>query len=344
MSVSKDGIMNEDSYRQQYQQLPDVTDDVVQAIIDLVSDGIWDWHIDTGYVYRNSGWYRMLGYEPHSLDNDVLTWESLIHPEDLTRVMLHFDDYLSGRSSCYRIEYRCRTSGGDYLWIEDCAHIVTRLPDGAPARMIGAHRDIHDKKLYFETLVSTNQSLALLVDECTQELRHTNEELHRQVEENRRLAETDSLTQVANRYRLEQTLRHECERAKRFNHALSIVTLDIDEFKQINDLYGHCAGDQTLVELANQVKHQLREIDTLARWGGDEFILILPSTSLQDAHRVAEKIRAHIAEVGLQTPLPITLSFGLAEYLPGEGSHQLLNRADGALYRAKRLGKNLISE
>ena len=104
------------------------------------------------------------------------------------------------------------------------------------------------------------------------------------------------------------------------------------------DLHG------AFVELANQVKHQLREIDTLARWGGDEFILILPSTSLPDAHRVAEKIRAHIAEVGLQTPLPITLSFGLAEYLPGEGSHQLLNRADGALYRAKRLGKNLISE
>ncbi len=344
MSVSKDGIMNEESYRQRDPLLPDLCDEVVQTIIDLVSDGIWDWHVDSGYVYRNAGWYRMLGYEPHSLDNDVLTWESLIHPEDLGRVMTHFDDYLAGRSSYYRIEYRCRTSGGDYLWIEDSGHIVARHQDGTPARMIGAHRNIHDKRLYFETLESTNKSLSLLVEECTQELRHANEALLHQVEENRRLAETDALTQVANRYRLEQTLRHECERAKRFNQPLSIVTLDIDEFKQINDLYGHGAGDLTLIALANQVKGQLREIDTLARWGGDEFILILPGTHLAEARRVAEKIRAHIAEVGLDSPLPITLSLGLAEYLVGEGSHQLLNRGDGALYRAKALGKNLICE
>ena len=83
--------------------IPDLNEAVVHGILQVVSDGIWDWNANTGYVYRNPGWYQMLGYEPHFLDNSVLTWENVIHPDDLARVMARFDAYLNGSELDYRV-------------------------------------------------------------------------------------------------------------------------------------------------------------------------------------------------------------------------------------------------
>ena len=110
--------------------------DMLHTVLELVSDGIWDWNANTGFVYRNPGWYQMLGYEPHSLGNTVFTWESVIHPDDIDRVMACFDAYLSGQSTDYRAEYRCRCRNGDFIWIEDRGRIIARNPDGSVARMI----------------------------------------------------------------------------------------------------------------------------------------------------------------------------------------------------------------
>lgn len=88
------------------------------------------------FVYRNPGWYRMLGYEPHTLGNTVFTWGGVIHPDDLAGVMAKFDACLSGQASEYCAEYRCRCRDGSYLWIEDCGRIIERNPDGSVARMI----------------------------------------------------------------------------------------------------------------------------------------------------------------------------------------------------------------
>ncbi|WP_441254727.1 sensor domain-containing diguanylate cyclase [Aeromonas sp. A600620] len=323
-------------------RISDVSEAVVHGILEVISDGIWDWNANTGFVYRNPGWYRMLGYEPHTLGNNVFTWESVIHPDDMDRVMASFDAYLSGAAPDYRVEYRCRSRGGDYIWIEDCGRIIERNPDGSVARMIGAHRNIHASKLLLEQLELRNQSLEQLVAERTAELVRVNEALQQRVEENRQLAETDALTGAASRYRLERALQLECERARRFHLPFTVIAMDVDNFKQINDSYGHNIGDQTLIHIVALVRDHIREIDLLARWGGDEFMVLLPNTGREDALVVANKFQALMVTNPICPRGVTTMSFGVAEYQQGEQKESLMVRADRALYQAKQQGKNQI--
>ncbi|WP_212803859.1 MULTISPECIES: sensor domain-containing diguanylate cyclase [Pseudomonas] len=324
--------------------LSDLDEGVLHTILELVSDGIWDWNANTGFVYRNPGWYTMLGYPPHSLNNTVLTWENVIHPEDYPRVMALFDDYLEQRSTGYQAEYRCRMRDGGWLWIEDRGYIIARNPDGTVARMLGAHRSIDDKKRLFEQLERRNSSLEAAIEERTRELSRVNQQLQVQLDENRRLAETDALTRVANRYRLEQALPLACERAQRFREPLCLIAMDVDDFKDINDRYGHAFGDAALVQVVQSVQRSERDGDLLARWGGDEFILILPNTTLADARLVAETIRRGLSDLLPVGDFQITMSFGVVQRLDDEQQAALLDRADQALYRSKMAGKNVICE
>ncbi|CAJ1882369.1 diguanylate cyclase domain-containing protein [Aeromonas jandaei] len=323
-------------------RISDLSESVVHGILEVISDGIWDWNANTGFVYRNPGWYQMLGYEPHSLGNTVFTWESVIHPDDIAAVMAKFDLCLNGSAHEYRAEYRCRTRDGDYLWIEDCGHIIARNPDGSVARMIGAHRNIHASKLLQEQLERRNHSLEQLIAERTAELARLNEELLRKVDENRLLAETDALTGAASRYRLERALQLECERARRFHQPFTVIAMDVDNFKQINDSYGHHAGDQTLINIVALIRRHIREIDLLARWGGDEFMVVLPNTRHAEAQLVASKFQLLLQRETICPHGPATLSFGLAEYEQDEQKESLMVRADRALYQAKLQGKNRI--
>lgn len=323
--------------------LSDLNENMLHTVMELVSDGIWDWNANTGFVYRNPGWYEMLGYAPHSLDNTVLTWENVMHPDDYPRVMALFDDYLSQRAPGYQAEYRCRTQDGHYIWIEDRGHVLARNVDGSVARMVGAHRCIEDKKRLFEALEQRNQSLEAIVEERTRELSRVNQQLQIQLEENRKLAETDALTSIANRHLLSKTLPQACDRAQRFRQPLSLIAMDIDDFKNINDHYGHALGDAALVQVVESVKRCVREGDFLARWGGDEFIMVLPNTPLADARTLAETIRHSLADLPPVGDFQLTLSFGVVQRFDEEQQTGLLARADQALYRSKVAGKNVIS-
>lgn len=323
--------------------LSDLGQEQLQTLLDLVSDGIWDWNANTGHVYRNPGWYRMLGYPSHSLDNTVFTWENVIHPEDYPRVMACFEDYLSQRAPSYQVEYRCRCKDGSYLWIEDSGHVVARNPDGSVARMFGAHRNIDDRKRLVAHLEQRNSSLQSLIAERTRELCWVNEQLKRQLDENRDLAERDSLTLAANRYRLEKALLQECERAGRFRLPLSLILMDFDDFKPINDRYGHARGDTALVEVVEQIRKCVGPEHLLARWGGDEFMVLMPGSDLQAAMAVADAIRQQVLRLPPIGEHRVTLSFGIAQWRGGERPEQLVARADQALYRAKAGGKNQIA-
>nr|WP_225778720.1 sensor domain-containing diguanylate cyclase [Pseudomonas sp. Marseille-Q3773] len=316
----------------------------LHTLFELISDGIWDWNANTGYVYRNPGWYAMLGYPSHSLANSVFTWESVIHPEDYPRVMAHFEAYLYQRNERYLVEYRCRCHDGSYLWVEDSGYIIARNEDGSVARMLGAHRNIDAGKRLVAQLEQKNLSLESLVAERTRELSWVNEQLQRQLEENRELAERDALTRIANRYRLEKALHRECERAQRFRQPLALIAMDLDDFKPINDRYGHAQGDAALVRVADNLRTCLREPDLLARLGGDEFVLVLPQTSLVEALEVAGRLRQVMAQVEPVGECRLTMSYGVVQWQQGEDQHALLARADQALYRAKDAGKNAIAE
>lgn len=316
----------------------------LHLLFELISDGIWDWNANTGYVYRNPGWYAMLGYASHSMANTVLTWESVIHPEDYPRVMAHFEAYINQRNERYLIEYRCRCQDGSYLWIEDSGHIIARNEDGSVARMLGAHRNIDAGKRLVAQLKQKNQSLETQVAERTRELSWVNQQLQRQLDENRELAERDALTRVANRYRLEKTLQQECERAQRFRQPLSLIAMDVDDFKPINDRYGHARGDAALVEVVAHIRSGLRELDLLARWGGDEFVMVMPHTTLSQALEVAARLREVMEGIKPVGDCRLTMSYGVVQLQDGEAPHDVLARADKALYRAKAAGKNTIAE
>jgi diguanylate cyclase (GGDEF)-like protein len=171
-----------------------------------------------------------------------------------------------------------------------------------------------------------------------------NAELHRILGEQ---ALVDALTGLANRRSAEQKLTVELARAVRFGSPLSLVFADLDHFKQVNDRFGHPSGDLVLRELAAVLAATVREIDLAARWGGEEFCLILPGTDLAGAARLAERVRTALAERTILTaeglPLHVTASFGVSAQPPLASAEELIASADAALYDAKRRGRNCVA-
>lgn len=166
-----------------------------------------------------------------------------------------------------------------------------------------------------------------------------------QTEALERLAITDELTGTRNRRYVRERLDQECERAARYDIPLSCIMLDVDDFKVVNDSWGHAAGDGVLKELCRRIHRHIRKVDLLARYGGEEFVVLLPQTGLAGAMLEAERIRKAIANAPFEQLPPgmrITASLGLALFNPEtmEGGEDLLKAADTALYRAKSLGKN----
>jgi diguanylate cyclase (GGDEF)-like protein len=159
-------------------------------------------------------------------------------------------------------------------------------------------------------------------------------------------AETDVLTGLANRRALDARLAEELDRARRHGTHLALVLVDVDDFKQINDLYGHQHGDEVLRALGPILRGSLRELDLAGRFGGEEFALILPGTQLPGARRVAQQIRRVLAATSIVGPsgesVKITASFGAAEFPSHPSVEALVQAADSALYEAKRTGKDRI--
>ncbi len=118
--------------------------------------------------------------------------------------------------------------------------------------------------------------------------------------------------------------------------------LDIDDFKNINDTFGHNVGDEVLIAIANSINKRIRKVDLAARWGGEEFVILLPETDLLSAVQVANDIRKLIENIKISKIDKITASFGVAQYKTGDDLSSLIDRADRELYRAKRNGKNLV--
>jgi len=166
-------------------------------------------------------------------------------------------------------------------------------------------------------------------------------------EELRRLATTDPLTGVNNRRRYSEISERELTRCKRYQHPICVLMLDADHFKSVNDTYGHEAGDRVLKSLANACIAELRDVDVLGRFGGEEFTVTLPDTKLETALEAAERLRAALAETRVELDdgqeISFTVSIGASELKdPAESLLDILNRADAALYRAKQAGRNCV--
>jgi two-component system cell cycle response regulator len=217
-------------------------------------------------------------------------------------------------------DYIAKPFESDELLARVRAHIrIKRLQDALSAQN--------------QALEAANQEKAVLLDQL--------EAKNAQLAE---LAKTDPLTGIANRGHIESCLGDEVARAQRFKHPLSVAMLDIDHFKQINDGFGHPFGDRAIREIARVLADTLRQVDKVGRYGGEEFLMVLPDTDLAGARIVAERIRQIVAGTVFQPENhQATVSIGLAQWDPAlESWEALVSRADKALYEAKETGRNRV--
>jgi len=213
------------------------------------------------------------------------------------------------------VEVETEDGSGRYISLQFTPFVATRRSVGGTIVIV---RDVTERV-----------SMALLLEEQKRDLE--------------RLAMTDVLTGLYNRRHAAHALETECARAKRYNQPLSVAMVDLDHFKQVNDVHGHATGDRVLKAAAEAMVAAVRGTDVVARWGGEEFVLILPNAGEEYSEKVVERVRqaAHQA-IRETTGLEVTMSAGLADYLPGESIDGLLDRADGYLYQAKEQGRDRL--
>jgi diguanylate cyclase (GGDEF)-like protein/PAS domain S-box-containing protein len=156
------------------------------------------------------------------------------------------------------------------------------------------------------------------------------------------LAISDYLTKLYNRAKLDEELSKEISRAIRYKSTFCLILVDIDHFKEINDSYGHQMGDTVLKQIANILQTNTREVDTTGRWGGEEFLIITPASSIDGGVQSAEKLRTQIESWAFESVTPLTASFGVVEYKEGDTIESIIKRVDKALYRAKNNGRNRV--
>lgn len=171
--------------------------------------------------------------------------------------------------------------------------------------------------------------------------------LKRQVDaktyELRALSETDALTGIFNRQKFEVCFEHELSRFRRYKQEFSLILIDIDDFKLVNDRHGHAVGDDVLVDMVNLLKSNIRDSDIIARWGGEEFAILCPNTKKEAATIQAVKLQKLILDHEFPVIKRCTVSFGIAEAVEGDDEHELFVRADNALYVSKEEGKNTVT-
>jgi len=228
------------------------------------------------------------------------------------------------------------TIGDDRIKIRTLRGHVWRTTTGF---RILAEYDITELETLTDTILDLNQDAAVAQHALTRSNVSLTQRQGELVEE----SFTDALTGVGNRRRLEQALAVELSRVRRGAGSLSVIMADIDHFKHVNDVYGHRAGDQVLARFGALLREQTRPTDVVTRFGGEEFVVLLPHTSLDQAMLKAEQFRAALA-AHIIAPLtePVTSSFGVAEISHEEEEQSLLDRVDAALYQAKEDGRDRV--
>jgi diguanylate cyclase (GGDEF)-like protein len=201
------------------------------------------------------------------------------------------------------------------------------------------HFQITASQLTFE-----NNTYVLLVIEDITELKNSEEKLKKLNELLESQASTDPLTGISNRLKFDETLGAEIKRSQRYGMPLSLIMFDIDRFKSINDTHGHHTGDDVLREVADMVESNIRGYDLFARWGGEEFMIMVGNSDRDHAVVLAEKLRALIESRRFPVVGNITCSFGVTELIAGESVDRFMQRVDGALYRAKDRGRNRVEK
>ncbi len=276
--------------------------------LEAAGDGVWDWNIPENRFLFSARGRAMLGYDEHEIGTRLDDWLAITHAEDQERVRTNTMACLKGRLPFFSAEYRVRCKDGSWKWLLSRGAVVQRDQSGVALRMVGTTIDISAEQ---ETL---------------------------------RRANFDALTRLPNRNLFRDRLARELQAVRRTGKALALLFIDLDRFKEVNDLLGHDAGDRLLRQCADRLCGCVRAADTVARLGGDEFTVILADLpSRVHVEDIAQKILNELArtfELG-DAHVHISASIGIT-LSPEDGGDQerLIQNADQAMYVAKDAGRN----
>ena len=272
-------------------------------------EGVWDWDLRNNRVVWSDVCREILDWDEAMLDRIPADWVSMVHPDDVKGLRYAVAFHLKGRSEHLTLEFRTRGRDGSYRWIQ-ARGAALRGPDGQPYRLTGSFTDITERKDNEQQLTFT--------------------------------AFHDPLTRLANRTLFLDRLAQITAQAERRGGFFAVLFLDLDAFKTVNDNFGHGVGDRLLVAVARRLQALIRPGDTLARFGGDEFAIILGNCkSLPDVCRVADRLLERLGypfRINNQDVLT-SASVGVAVGSPYRQPEEILSDADVAMYRAKARGK-----
>ncbi|MBA4114088.1 MAG: diguanylate cyclase [Verminephrobacter sp.] len=318
----------------------DLNKDRLELALEAAGLDLWENDLITGEVtLKASKTFVELGFSEEEIASDLQGIYGLFHPDDLDKVKKAVDDHLSGRTPQYRCEFRLRSKSGEWVWYANYGRIMDGKSSTPGKRLIGVTFNIDDRKRREDEIEQINRQLT----EQNALLQQLNAALVL-------LAANDSLTGLSNRRTLMELGVNECRRAQRFGHPLSVLVVDIDLFKAVNDDWGHLAGDRVICAVAQACRARTRQgVDTVARYGGEEFVLVLPETDTPDALRLAESLRDAVAALQVVVndtggTARVTVSIGVATLRQGDerSFEDLVNQADKALYQAKETGRNNV--
>ena len=302
-----------------------------RLLAEHANDVIWTMGVDASITYVSPAVEAMRGITPaeamaQSIDQ--------IHPPEsaarsvgyFTELYARLEQGLEPHEFRGELEYYCKD--GSTVWTD--VQVIPHIDDaGALIEILGVTRDISDRKRHEDELQAARDATAA----ANEALSQANRELER-------LAMTDDLTGLWNRRQAFQRGEEEIRRAQRSGDPLSLLLIDLDRFKSVNDTMGHVRGDGVLIDTARILSASIREVDLVARWGGEEFLVLAPATSAEDAELLAERVRRAV-ETESRDP-NVTVSIGLASWTAGDTLADLVQRADTALYAAKDSGRNTV--
>ena len=278
--------------------------------------GHWYWNVKNDSLLCNDKKITALNYKKEDIPEDLgfEFFTSKLHPDDYEMVMENMRQHLSGKRDSFEVEYRIQTKEGNWKWYYDIGKVTKYDKNNKALFLAGIVFDITEKK-----------DIELLIQKQNKELKE--------------MVNLDYLTKSFNRRALYSNLQKEIEIAEKYNQKLSIIMIDVDKFKAINDKHGHLVGDLVLKRIANNMKKNVLGTDITGRYGGEEFLVILPNAGIKEACIVAERIRNSIKNEQFTNGVRVTISGGVREY-KGESIDELLDGADKALYEAKNQGRN----
>lgn len=303
-----------------------------RLLAEHANDVIWTMSPDGAITYVSPAVEAMRGITPQEAMSQSI---DEIHPPKSKAISLGYFEELAARlrdglaPHTFRGELEYYRKDGSTVWTE--VQVMPHLGRGGElVEILGVSRDISERKRFEEDLQEARRE----VEEANQALRQANEKLYYQ-------ATTDELTGFHNRRHARAILEAAvAEVADGKPH--SVLMIDIDRFKEVNDSLGHNKGDFFLVELSKRILEQIRAGDVLTRWGGDEFIVFMPLCREDNAREVAERIRQAVSAKPLLEGVSATVSIGVSEAHPAEGLESWIERSDSALYNAKQEGRNLV--